>query len=362
MSNSTTPPLVLTLATIQRRMPFIIAPILLVFGSGGNILNTLIFLQKPLRSSSCSMYMIAAYLLYTLVLCFYMSTTLYSLTHTDPSTYSEPYCKIRQYLISSILTMARCCVGMACVDRYAISSQSVKTRSFGRPRVARCIITIVIVMWFILASHLVIFNTIQNGKCVMPGYYSYFYAAYAIVGAAIIPPGMMVTFTILAAKNIRQLRRRVQPVRIDRNPNTNGNIPANANTGVHLKQNDYQLLKMLMVDITIYCISATPTPIYYVYAAITLKSPKTPEQVAWQTFFNYLAYQVVLYTAASTSFYTNLLVSKAFRNEFRLFLNRYIPNRKQLIIDGSTNRVNNNTIPGGPATLRSDPRPAVVQT
>jgi hypothetical protein len=119
---------------------------------------------------------------------------------------------------------------------------------------------------------------------------------------------------------------------------------------------------MLMVDITIYCISATPTPIYYVYAAITLKSPKTPEQVAWQTFFNYLAYQVVLYTAASTSFYTNLLVSKAFRNGFRLFLNRYIPNKKQIIMDSSTNKVNNNTIPGGLATVKSDPRAAVVQT
>jgi len=344
MSNSTTPPLVLTLATIQLRMSFIIAPILLVFGSGGNILNTLVFLQKTLRSSSCSMYMIAAYILYTVVLCFALSTTFYALTHTDPLTYSEPYCKIRQYLISAIFTMARCCVGMACVDRYAISSQNVNIRAFGRPRVARYVIAFIIVMLFIAASHLIIFNTIQNGKCVMPGFYPYFYTAYAIVVAAIVPPSMMVTFTILAAKNIRQLRRRVQPVRFDRNHN------ANVNIGVHLKKNDYQLLKMLMVDITIYCISATPTPIYYVYAAITLKSPKTPEQVAWQTFFNYLAYQVVLYTAASTSFYTNLLVSKAFRNEFRLFLNRYNPNRGELIQNSSTNRVNNNTIPGGLAT------------
>jgi hypothetical protein len=196
----------------------------------------------------------------------------------------------------------------------------------------------------------------------MPGYYSYFYAAYAIVGAAIIPPGMMVTFTILAAKNIRQLRRRVQPAHVDRNHNTNVNIPTNANTGVHLKQHDYQLLKMLMVDITIYCSSAVPAPIYYVYAAITLKSPKTPEQVAWQTFFNFFTYQVLLYTAASTSFYTNFLVSKAFRNELRLFLSRYFPNKRPLIMNSSTNKVNNNTIPGGLATVKSDVRLAVVQT
>jgi hypothetical protein len=244
-------------------MSTIVLPILLVLGSVGNISNVLIFLQKTLRSSSCSMYMIAAYILYTVVLCFALSTTFYALTHTDPLTYSEPYCKIRQYLISAIFTMARCCVGMACADRYAISSQNVNTRAFGQPRIARYAITIIIVLWLILPIHLVIFNTIQNGKCIMPGLYPYFFDGYAIIIAAIIPPSMMITFSILAAKNIRQLRRRIQPLRVDRNPITN------VNTGVHLKQHDYQLLKMLIVDVTIYCISAVPSPIYYTYAAIT---------------------------------------------------------------------------------------------
>jgi hypothetical protein len=353
MSNSTTAPLVSTLATIQHRMPFIIAPILLVFGSGGNILNTLIFLQKPLRSSSCSMYMMAAYLLYTSVLCFYMSTTLYALTHTDPLTYSEPFCKIRQYLIASILGMARCCVGMACVDRYAISSQNVHTRAFGRPRIARYAITIIIVIWLILPIHLVIFNTIKNGQCLMPGFYPYFFDVYTIITAAIIPPSMMITFSILAAKNIRQLRRRIQPLHVDRNHITN------VNTSIHLKQHDYQLLKMLIIDVTVYCISVAPSPIYYTYAAITLKATKSAEQVAWQNFFYYVVAQF-LYIAASTSFYTNLLVSKPFRKEFRSFLNRYILNRRQLIANSSTNKINN-IIQGGPVTIRIGPRSAVVQ-
>lgn len=123
-SNTTTSYLVTLLPAIQFRMSTIVMPILLVFGSGENILNAITFLQKAFRSSSCSMYMISGYLLHTVVLCFAMSTTLYSLSHTDPLTYSEPYCKIRQYLISAIFTMARCCAGMACADRFAISSQN----------------------------------------------------------------------------------------------------------------------------------------------------------------------------------------------------------------------------------------------
>jgi hypothetical protein len=355
MSANMTSSLALTLNTIPLRMSPIVMPIFLVFGSGGNILNAMIFLQKTLRSSSCSMYMISAYLLYTLILCFAMSTTLYSLYHQDPLTYSEPYCKLRQYLISSIFTMARCCVGMACVDRYAISSQNVNIRTFGRQHIARRVIALIIIIWLILPVHLIIFNTIQNGKCIMSGLYPYFFAAYAIIIAAIIPPSMMITFTILAAKNIRQIRRRVRPGTVD--------TTTTENTGIRLKQYDYQLLKMLTVDVTIYCISAVPSPMYYIYAAVTLKSTKTAEQLAWQSFFNYLAYQFVLYIAASTSFYTNILVSKAFRAELRLFLNRYLLRRRHVIHTHCHNN-NNNTnhaIRLGTITVRNGARSTKTQ-
>ncbi|CAF1047907.1 unnamed protein product [Adineta steineri] len=324
-------------------MSTFIMPILLVFGSGGNILNAIIFLQKTLRSCSCSMYMIAAYFLHTIVLCFAMSTTLYSLNHRDPLTYSVPYCKIRQYLISAIFTMARCCVGMACVDRYAITSQNTHIRAFGRPHIARFIIITIIIVWLILPVHLIIYNTIQNSRCIMPGLYPYFFAAYAIIIAAIIPPSMMITFSILAAKNIRQMRRRIQPSSMD-------TIVGNSN--IHLKQYDYQLLKMLFIDVIIYCISAIPSPIYYIYAAITLQSIKTAEQIAWQNFFSYLAYQFLLYIAASTSLYTNLLVSKAFRKEFQVFMNRFIVNEQQFFAVKSNKMINNNSFQTGQATIQ----------
>ncbi|CAF1167805.1 unnamed protein product [Adineta ricciae] len=342
MSNTTTQSLSVLLSAVQFRMSTIFMPIFLVFGSGGNILNACILLQKTFRTSSCCMYMITAYILHTVVLCFALSTTLYSLSHTDPLTYSEPYCKIRQYLISAIFTMARCCTGMACVDRYAISSPNVNTRAFGRPRIALYVICFIIIIWFILPVHLIIFNTIQNNRCVMSGLYPYFFAAYAIIIAAIIPPSMMVTFSILAAKNIQQMRQRVQPS--VGNVNTS-QLTTNSNLGVRLKQYDYQLLRMLVVDVTIYCISAVPSPIYYIYAAITLKATKSSDQVAWQNFFSYLAYQFLLYIAASTSFYTNLLVSKAFRDEFRIFISRYTRCRIQPTTMTRSRVHNNPTVP-----------------
>ncbi len=322
-------------------MSAIVMPILLVFGSGGNILNALVFLQKTFRSTSCSMYMLAGYLLHTLILYWGMLTTLYSLDHTNPLTYSEPYCKIRQYLISAVFTMARCCVGMACFDRFAVSSPNINIRTFGRSHIARYVIFIIIIIWLILPVHLIIFKTIQNGQCVMPGLYPYFFAAYTIIITTIIPPSMMITFTILAVKNIRRIRQRVQPLPVGQSNITNVNTRTNRSINVRLKQCDYQLLKMLSVDVTIYCISAIPSPIYYLYAAITLKSIKSAEQVAWQNFFYYLAYQFLIYVAASTSLYTNLLVSKAFRNEFRAFLKRYTCFRKCLGPVLGANNANN---------------------
>jgi hypothetical protein len=316
-------------------MSTIVMPILLVFGSGGNILNALVFLQKSFRSNSCSMYMIAKYLLHTLVLCWAMSTSLYSLGQRDPLTYSEPYCKIRQYLVSAIFTMARYCLGMACVDRFAITSPNANIRAFVRPRIARNVISVIIIIWLILPVHLIIINTIQNGRCLMPGLYPYFFAVYAIIAAAIIPPIIMITFSILAAKNIRRTRQRVQPLPVNTNNITNINTTTNGSTHVRLKQYDYELLKMLWIDVIIYCISVIPIPIYDIYAAITLKSTKTEEQVAWQNFFTYLTYQFLLYIAASTSLYTNLLVSKGFRKGFQSFLNHYIFKRNQLLTNNS---------------------------
>ncbi|UJR25207.1 hypothetical protein I4U23_006559 [Adineta vaga] len=332
MSNITTSSLSLTLSLIQTRMSIIVMPFFLIFGSGGNILNACIIRRKTFRTSSCSMYMGSAYFLYTLVLCFALSTTLYSQYHTDPLTYSEFYCKIRQYLISAIFSMARCCIGMACVDRYVISSPNVNIRAFGRPRIARYIIIFIILIWLILPIHLIIFNTIQNHRCLMSGLYPYFFTAYAIIIAAIIPPGMMITFSILAAKNIQRIRRRIKPLPDHTNLSSNVITVTNNNNPntIRLKKYDYQLLRMLCVDVTIYCISAVPSPIYYIYAAITLKTTKSAEETAWQNFFSYLTYQFLLYIAASTSLYTNLLVSKAYRNEFRLFINRYLLNRSNV--------------------------------
>ena len=361
MSNSTTSSsLVLTLTAIQFRMSTIVMPILLIFGSGGNILNAMIFLQKTFRSNSCSIYMIAGYLLHTLVLCWAMSTNLYSLYNRDPLTYNESYCKIRQYSISAIFTMARLCVGMACVDRFAISSQNANIRAFGRPRTARSVIIIIIVICLIAPIHLLIFNTIQNGRCLMPGLYPYFFATYAIIIAAVIPPSIMVTFSILAAKNIQHIRQRIQPLPVSPNPVSETNRVINRNARVHLRRYDYQLLKMLLVDVTIYCISAVPSPIYYIYAAVTLKLTKTPEQVAWQNFLNYLAYQVLLYIAASTSLYTNLWVSKVFRNEFKLFINRFIFTRRERIINNTT-RINTNSKQPNHIPLRNYPNIAITQ-
>jgi hypothetical protein len=192
-----------------------------------------------------------------------------------------------------------------------------------------------------------------NGKCIMPGLYPYFLAAYAIIIAAIIPPSMMITFTILAAKNIRQIRRRVHPGIVD--------TTTTKNTSVRLKQYDYQLVKMLVVDVTIYCILIIPSPMYYIYAAVTLKSSKTAEQLAWQSFSNYLTYQFLLYVSVSTSFYTNILVSKAFRVELRLFLNRYLLRRSRPIPSHSNNNNPNLPMRLRTITTKDDVRPAKAQ-
>ncbi|CAF2755412.1 unnamed protein product [Rotaria sp. Silwood2] len=130
------------------------------------------------------------------------------------------------------------------------------------------------------------------------------------------PLPLMITFTTLAYKNLRRVQGRVQPVINMRN---NVNV---VRTGIRrrIQSSDIQLLKMLIVETTTYCVSMISYPIYIIYAAVTLNKMKSGEQ---QNIENFVAYVVTLFLPwieASSTLYTNMIISKLFRHEVKLLL------------------------------------------
>ncbi|CAF4250791.1 unnamed protein product [Rotaria sp. Silwood2] len=130
------------------------------------------------------------------------------------------------------------------------------------------------------------------------------------------PLPLMITFTTLAYKNLRRVRGRVQPVINMRN---NVNV---VRTGIRrrIQSSDIQLLKMLIVETTTYCVSMISYPIYIIYATVTLNKMKSGEE---QNIENFVAYVVTLFLPwieASSTLYTNMIISKLFRHEVKLLL------------------------------------------
>lgn len=196
------------------------------------MLNCAVFLQKTLRSNSCSIYLIASSVSHTILVVWAMSTNLYSLVNLDPLTYSIAYCKIRAYLISALFMVSRSFIVLACVDRYAVCSSDVRVRTFSRPRVAIRLLPIVVGLWLLLPVHLLVFNSIANNRCIMPGVYSLLYAVYAVICAGILPPSLMIIFGLLARRNLQRMRQRIVP------------LGTGGNSRVLIKRVDYQIMKV----------------------------------------------------------------------------------------------------------------------
>ncbi|CAF0883071.1 unnamed protein product [Adineta ricciae] len=296
-----------TLVNIQGYMTLYGMPLVLFFGASGNMINCGVFLQKNLRSNSCSIYFIASSISHTILLIWAMSTNMYSVTNKDPLAYSTIYCKIRPYLISSLFMISRTYIVLACADRYALCSPDVRIRAFSRSQNAFRLIPLVILIWIFLPIHIAIFNTIEGNQCIMPGIYRILYAVYAIICAGILPPFSMVTFGLLAYRNLRYMRRRIQPANSDQRRQT------------RIKRTDFQIMKMLSVEVMIYCASTLPFPINTVYAAATVNVIKSKDRAAVDAFLSFLAGSILQYMNASTAMYSNLITSAAFRNELKKF-------------------------------------------
>ncbi|CAF1000550.1 unnamed protein product [Didymodactylos carnosus] len=238
--------LISTLNYIQQQLNIYANILLYIFGVIGSVLNTIIFSQKQSRTSSCSMYFLASSITDFLTIHLAFIPRFYSFVNTDPNTYSLLYCRWRFYVFHSLIMLSRYYIVLACIDRFALCSTNVKYRQFSRSKIAFRLIPLTALVWFIIPIHIILFQTIDKNRCTQVGFYSLFFSIYAVIFAAVLPPLFMIVFTLLIFKNVKQIRRRIQPT--------------TASNSLHIKQRDYQLIKMLLLQVIVYIISTLPYP------------------------------------------------------------------------------------------------------
>jgi len=288
-----------TLTEVRIWMTEYIMSIFLALGVLGNLINVYIFARKNFRRNSCSMYLLAESFVNVFIVSWGIGPALYDLNYVDPSVYSFAYCKLRLYSIHTLLMIGRTFIVFACLDRYALCSQSVRLRSFCVPKIAIRVIIVVPLVWPVLTLHVLILENFYGNKCSMSGAYVLIYGIYSTIVAGIIPPLFMTILSVLTIRNRQRLRTRL------------------STTGVNNRR-DQALIIMLSSEVIVYVTTTFLYPTNTLYGAITSGITKSTERQQIESFISFLGGSFLIYLNSASVFYVFFAVSKSFRKECKV--------------------------------------------
>ncbi len=252
-------------------------------------------------------------------------------TETYPQVKTLLYCKIRNYLMSVSLQISRYLILIACFDRYALCSTNAYLRKFSHIHIARrYVIPAIILIWLIVPLHVPIFESIEGNTCVLIGIAGVYNSIYGIIFIGVIPPVLMLIFSLLIFRNLklRQRRRQIVPT---------------VNVNRQMQAKDQQVLAMLLVQVFAYVISTTPYTIISFYLVLKKESDMIESMnVKSTTTFILFITDMLRSVCPFTSFYLFILVSRLYRKEMKSVI-YYIYQKYNLLWGRNTERQNNTT-------------------
>ena len=297
------------LPLVQRYMTYYGMTTYIILGNIGLLFNIAIFIWPAYRRNSCSLYILAASICGLIGLNFAAVPVVYALDHPNPGTMSLLFCQLQFYIRHSFNQMMRTFFILCCADRYASSSTNVRLRSFSRFRVAIWIIPNVAILWFLLAIFPVMLRTLQNGKCEgKSGLPSIILSVYIALVVGILPLISMLVFALLMLKNLKDIRTRIQP------------IASSDLTTYGLRKRDWDMMRMLLIEITCYISTTTPLAVNLVYQSATQSVTKNSEQQRIESFITYFTGTFLIYFNNSLSFWIYLAALRSFRLEVKNLL------------------------------------------
>lgn len=282
----------------------------IILGNIGLLLNVAVFIGPIYyRRNPFPLYIVAASLCGLIGLNFSTIPVVYALDHPNPLTSSLIFCQLQFYFRHSFNQMMRTFFIFACADRYAISSNNVRIRSFSRYQIAVRVILCVPIFWFLLSIFPIMLRSLDNGTCGgKEGLPSIILSVYIAIAVGIVPLLCMIIFGLLMAKNLKNIRTRVRP-------------SVNLGPAIHhARKRDRDMFKMLLVEIICYITTTAPLAVNLIYQSATQTAMKSIEQQRIESFITYLTGAFLLYFNNSLSFWTYIITSRSFRLEFKNLL------------------------------------------
>jgi hypothetical protein len=297
-----------------------ICPIVIVLGTIGCIINLMVFTQKILRKNSCSICFIAYNIgnfIYIYAAPFY--ATLNVGYKIDASTQNLVLCHLRFYTTVLLNCLCSFYLVLAAVDRVLITSPNARTRQRSTLRMAYICVIGGTILWALFHSHALFLTTILQTipnvyLCYSePGVYRTFLSYYSLIKELL----TLTLLTICGLWSIKNIRRSAH--RIGGTTGTHGSANTVTNTAHSTSSKDKQLAFMLLMDTLIYGLFFSTYAIFLLYQQITQYYVKSSVQIQIEGIVRNLE-QFLAAIPVSTSFYTNLIASKTFRNEVKKVL------------------------------------------
>ncbi|UJR24922.1 hypothetical protein I4U23_006286 [Adineta vaga] len=263
-----------SLVLVQRAMTRYLLPIIAGFSNLGHIITILILTRKHRLANSCSIYLLAASIFGLIITNWAIIPIVYGLDNIDLVQTSLILCRLRGYIIHTCSMCFRYTIVFACIDRYAICNSRVSIRNYCRPRIAYYCIGIITITWTIISVHLLIFESIENGRCGIYGIYGRIFSIYSIICFGAIPTLSMIIFGFLLMFKLRQMRLRVQPVRDQ----------------FHLRKNETSLGKVILAEViaSIICTFCYPLMTFYLTLTNDTIPNKSSERIKIESFINFI--------------------------------------------------------------------------
>ncbi|CAF1252485.1 unnamed protein product [Didymodactylos carnosus] len=304
--------LILNINTISTQVIRYLSIFLLVFGTIGNVLNLIVFLQRSLRSNPCSVYFFSSSISSLVSLYSGLITRTLATYRLDPTNKSSIQCKIRSFFLFSSFTTSTWLIAVASIDRYFISCQSTQRRRLSSLKNAYYLTGIISIFSMLIYAE--VFYCFEANlstpplplPCYSKNYSCQLYndLTFAII-FVLIPCLLMFIFGYLTILNVRKLNRAVG---ITFSTHSNNN---NKDTK-HIKKSDRQLIEMLLAQVLLLTTLALPTAIQRLYSTLSVNTVRSQLTLAIENFIFQL---LLLLTFVSTSmpFYLYLLTGTLFR-------------------------------------------------
>ena len=280
---------------------------LYVAGNIGNILNLIIFSQKKLRTASvCSWYFLLLSIANLVSInTGYLTRILAYMGLPDPSRTIGWYCTGRLYISTLSLTLSRQCICSINVDRFLVTSRSVKLRQISSFKVAKWYIPLSVLFWAIFYVNIWIgYPGSQNGLgCKrLAGAYTIFIIVCTVTIDTCLPIILMTIFSLLTLNNLYGLRRRstrVMPITYDHpmtkigdtftnnlNSRSTQNLPSNVPERRERKKIDNQLTLISFIQVLLYIMFNAMNAIYSVYNVVTSSIVRSADRAAIESFIS----------------------------------------------------------------------------